>query len=214
MIPLRIKPTIVQMMRFFFLILISLGLTGCGDDYSIKPIGQLRLEYPESKYKNSDFPCPYSFEYSSFSIRKETENPVQIGEEGLQCDLSQVGLDCLLQVAGCNQAPDRYAGDRFFLQQPAMLGVDVILIILGADQIPLAQQRLDVLRNTVGGFVSEEIGDLAIGRPDSLIGLVVNDVGQKFFLLSRELRVIHYVRVRFMYNICAIKQELPVMTTL
>ncbi|MDD3458292.1 MAG: gliding motility lipoprotein GldD [Weeksellaceae bacterium] len=63
------------MMRFFFLILISLGLTGCGDDYSIKPIGQLRLEYPESKYKNSDFPCPYSFEYSSFSIRKETENP-------------------------------------------------------------------------------------------------------------------------------------------
>lgn len=39
----------------------------CKEEYGIKPIGQLRLEYPEPRYIMSDLDCSFSFEYAEFS---------------------------------------------------------------------------------------------------------------------------------------------------
>lgn len=60
-------------MRIFCCLIVIFGLIACGDDYSIKPIGQLRLDYPDPVYKEFNENCPYTFEYSNISIEKERE---------------------------------------------------------------------------------------------------------------------------------------------
>lgn len=60
---------------FVIFLLTSAMIISCSDDYSVKPIGQLRLDYPDAVYKNFESDCPYSFEYSIFSIEKPKEKP-------------------------------------------------------------------------------------------------------------------------------------------
>ena len=62
-------------MKYIIGLFIFLGLISCNDDYSIKPIGQLRLDYPDAVYREFDKDCPFSFEYSTFSIEKDREKP-------------------------------------------------------------------------------------------------------------------------------------------
>lgn len=62
-------------MRFSLFLFISFILFSCGEDYSIKPIGQVRLEYPEPVYQNYNSDCPFTFEYSNFSKEIKKENP-------------------------------------------------------------------------------------------------------------------------------------------
>ncbi len=40
-------------------------LLSCGKDPLPKPVGELRLEYPEPKYEKFSSGCGYSFEYST-----------------------------------------------------------------------------------------------------------------------------------------------------
>ncbi|TWP26730.1 gliding motility lipoprotein GldD [Apibacter muscae] len=52
-------------------------LNGCKDhDYIPKPIGQVRLEYPNPKYKLFSPPhCPFEFEYSDLLVIKDRKEP-------------------------------------------------------------------------------------------------------------------------------------------
>lgn len=62
-------------MKYIIFTFFSLILFSCSEDYNIKPIGQLRLEYPEPQYRIFDSDCAYSFEYSDFSkIEKRKED--------------------------------------------------------------------------------------------------------------------------------------------
>lgn len=60
-------------MRNLTLIFIFFGLLSCGSDYSVKPIGQLRLDYPKPVYQKFEPDCPFSFEYSAFSLVEKKE---------------------------------------------------------------------------------------------------------------------------------------------
>lgn len=62
-------------MRDFVVLIFIFLLFSCNRDYSIKPIGQFRLDYPSPVYKNFESDCPFSFEYSSFSIEKKERKP-------------------------------------------------------------------------------------------------------------------------------------------
>lgn len=42
-------------------------LTACSGDYSPKPRGYFRLEFPEKKYQNYQTDCPYTFEYPVYA---------------------------------------------------------------------------------------------------------------------------------------------------
>ena len=53
----------------FFLLLLS-----CGEDYAIKPIGDVRLEYPDAKYQQLESDCPFSFQYSDLSQKQDKKN--------------------------------------------------------------------------------------------------------------------------------------------
>lgn len=60
-----------KILAFFVLI----SIIGCKEDTDIKPVGQLRLDYPDPVYKTFESDCPFSFEYSKYSkeIKKEDE---------------------------------------------------------------------------------------------------------------------------------------------
>ena len=62
------------MKRISVLIVLAL-LFSCKEDYTVKPIGQVRLEYPQPKYLDFDSDCAFTFKYSDQSIIKEKENP-------------------------------------------------------------------------------------------------------------------------------------------
>ncbi len=70
---MRDFPSKHNSMRVLTLIFILLLLNSCGDNYSVKPIGQLRLEYPDPVYVSFDSDCPFSFEYSNLSFEKKKE---------------------------------------------------------------------------------------------------------------------------------------------
>ncbi|WP_277111232.1 gliding motility lipoprotein GldD [Chryseobacterium taklimakanense] len=55
--------------------IICLLLFSCGKDAAPKPMGDLRLEYPNSGYKDFSSACPYSFEYSGFAKVEEGKQP-------------------------------------------------------------------------------------------------------------------------------------------
>lgn len=62
-------------MKYLTLFVISIILLSCSNDYTIKPIGQLRLEYPEPQYSKFKSECSYSFEHSNYSkIKKRKED--------------------------------------------------------------------------------------------------------------------------------------------
>lgn len=62
-------------MKYIIIALLSVSLISCKEDYNIKPIGEVRLEYPQAVYKKFDSDCPYTFEYSKFSkeLKKDKE---------------------------------------------------------------------------------------------------------------------------------------------
>ena len=61
----------IKFMLLVFLSLISilvLNLTSCQDpDYSPKPRGYFRIDFPHKAYKTYNGPCPFSFEYPEYS---------------------------------------------------------------------------------------------------------------------------------------------------
>lgn len=63
------------MNKFYFpLILIALlGLVSCGEDYSPKPRGYLRIDLPQKEYIRLDSIFPYSFEYPVYAQIKPDE---------------------------------------------------------------------------------------------------------------------------------------------
>lgn len=52
-----------------------LMLVGCKDDFTIKPIGHLRLEYPEPVYQHFESECHFTFDYSNLAQKMDKENP-------------------------------------------------------------------------------------------------------------------------------------------
>jgi gliding motility-associated lipoprotein GldD len=62
------------MKQISVLIVLAL-LSGCKEDYTVKPVGQVRLEYPEPKYLDFDSDCPFSFQYSDMSQKLEKKSP-------------------------------------------------------------------------------------------------------------------------------------------
>lgn len=62
-------------MKFPLYAIVLLFVFSCKDDYSIKPVGQVRLEYPEPSYQKFAADCPYTFEYSTLSIASEKDKP-------------------------------------------------------------------------------------------------------------------------------------------
>lgn len=61
-------------MRYIFGLIFLLGMISCKEDYGLKPIGQVRLEYPEPIYRQFESACNYTFEHSNHA------RPVQKGE--------------------------------------------------------------------------------------------------------------------------------------
>lgn len=61
-------------MKYFSGLILLIVLISCREDYGLKPIGHVRLEYPEAVYQNFDSDCNYSFEFSNQS------KPMQKGE--------------------------------------------------------------------------------------------------------------------------------------
>lgn len=62
-------------MKYFIALLSLLTLLACKDDYTIKPIGHVRLEYPEPNYKSFISDCDFTFEYSDLAEKRDKENP-------------------------------------------------------------------------------------------------------------------------------------------
>ncbi len=50
------------------LICICLVLFSCGSDYSPKPRGYFRIEFPDRSYKSYESDCPFSFLYPEFAV--------------------------------------------------------------------------------------------------------------------------------------------------
>jgi gliding motility-associated lipoprotein GldD len=50
------------------ILLVLLFLPGCKNDYTPKPAGFMRIDFPEKKYILFDSTCPYRFEYPVYSI--------------------------------------------------------------------------------------------------------------------------------------------------
>lgn len=61
-------------MRIILGMLVLTMLVGCKEDYNLKPIGHVRLEYPEPVYKNLDTHCGFSFDYSQQAEKRDKEN--------------------------------------------------------------------------------------------------------------------------------------------
>ena len=55
------------MFKKLVFILLGATLVSCGKDPLPKPMGELRLEYPEAKYQNFSSPCGFSFDYSDYA---------------------------------------------------------------------------------------------------------------------------------------------------
>lgn len=47
----------------------------CKEDYNIKPIGHVRLEYAEPIYKKLESDCHFTFDYSNLAQKMDKENP-------------------------------------------------------------------------------------------------------------------------------------------
>ncbi|MDD3772002.1 MAG: gliding motility lipoprotein GldD [Weeksellaceae bacterium] len=62
----------MEIKKLLFFIGISIVFFSCNEKYSIKPIGEVRLEYPEPIYQEFfSENCPFSFDYSLYSRKIE-----------------------------------------------------------------------------------------------------------------------------------------------
>lgn len=55
--------------------LLLFAFFSCKEDYTVKPVGQIRLEYPKAAYKEFRANCPFVFEYSEFSREIKKDKP-------------------------------------------------------------------------------------------------------------------------------------------
>lgn len=62
------------MKKIILIIITSLVLHSCGGDAIPKPTSQLRLEYPNAKYKPSETNYPFSFDLNDFAKLQNKEN--------------------------------------------------------------------------------------------------------------------------------------------
>src|SRR5690606_130069 len=61
-------------MKYFLGLILLMTLVACKEDYGLKPVGHIRLEYPQPVYKQFISDCNYTFEFSNQS------NEIQKGE--------------------------------------------------------------------------------------------------------------------------------------
>lgn len=57
--------------KFSCFILFLLCLISCKEDYTVKPLGQVRLEYPDPKYVPFESDCPFTFEHSDLVQKQD-----------------------------------------------------------------------------------------------------------------------------------------------
>jgi gliding motility-associated lipoprotein GldD len=57
----------------FIFLIVSCLLIGCGHNYTPKPSGHFRIDFPEHVYERFDSDCPFTFYYPSFA--SVTEDP-------------------------------------------------------------------------------------------------------------------------------------------
>lgn len=62
-------------MKYFLLAFAFLLLLSCKEDYTLKPLGQVRLEYPDPVYRTFESDCTYQFDYSDLAVKMEKEDP-------------------------------------------------------------------------------------------------------------------------------------------
>lgn len=62
-------------MKNSVLIIILTLFFSCSDNSLPKPYGEVRLEYPEAEYSEFETDCPFTFEYSKFSVKKPKDLP-------------------------------------------------------------------------------------------------------------------------------------------
>jgi len=62
-------------MKYLSAFILFFTILSCKEDYTIKPIGQVRLEYPEASYKKFRADCNFDFEYSAFSQAIKKDKP-------------------------------------------------------------------------------------------------------------------------------------------
>lgn len=64
----------------FVLVLLTLisGCTSCNHDYSPKPRGYFRIEFPQKTYRYYTGPCPYTFQYPAYAeVVKDSSKDAQ-----------------------------------------------------------------------------------------------------------------------------------------
>lgn len=63
------------MLRNIALLFLCLWVVACTEKPMPKPMGELRLEYPQAKYQKFSSSCPYTFEYSDFAKVEQGKQP-------------------------------------------------------------------------------------------------------------------------------------------
>jgi gliding motility-associated lipoprotein GldD len=59
-----------------YILILLFIISGCKQNYSPKPRGYYRIDFPEKNYVHFDTTCPFSFEYPSYGkITKDPFNP-------------------------------------------------------------------------------------------------------------------------------------------
>lgn len=61
-------------MRISLFVIVLILCIGCSDDQLPKPYGEVRLEYPHTPYSWFETDCPFTFEYSTLSVKKPKDS--------------------------------------------------------------------------------------------------------------------------------------------
>lgn len=88
-------------MRFAYILIILLFLFACKEDYTPKPRGYYRIDFPEKSYSKLDRSFPYSFEIPDYAkIEKDTRNSdepywinVEVPENKVEIHISYYDLN-------------------------------------------------------------------------------------------------------------------------
>lgn len=64
------------MNRFLAFLAVLILLAGCSGDYTPKPRGYFRIDFPEKKYCKYDSLCPFSFDYPVYATIEHSDDTV------------------------------------------------------------------------------------------------------------------------------------------